>query len=314
VTHDSFFLKGFACDNVIEYELVTANGTVVTVTEDVNSDIFWALRGGGKSHTQGPHHHPMRQSDKITGNMIGIVTMYTLITYDIGEVWGGDMTWDPKYMSEINAAISGFTANNKDSRAALIPGYTFVAGNQSSHISMAYFYDGPSPPAKVFAAFTSVPSLSDTTKTQRYPQLLDIPGTTSATGLRTTNAVNSLPNMCISNMTSFLDWHWNHSSRAPFMSSRKHFEIQLFTMALQPISVGLQQASTAHGSGALAVHPDHGDKMWIEYDIGWMGSTCDTECPQQVKDLADQAVEYQREMYAESTPTNYVSGDLSYVS
>jgi hypothetical protein len=281
VTHDSFFLKGFACDNVIEYELVTANGTVVTVTEDVNSDIFWALRGGGKSHTQGPHHHPMRQSDKITGNMIGIVTMYTLITYDIGEVWGGDMTWDPKYMSEINAAISGFTANNKDSRAALIPGYT---------------------------------SLSDTTKTQRYPQLLDIPGTTSATGLRTTNAVNSLPNMCISNMTSFLDWHWNHSSRAPFMSSRKHFEIQLFTMALQPISVGLQQASTAHGSGALAVHPDHGDKMWIEYDIGWLGSTCDTKCPQQVKDLADQAVEYQREMYAESTPTNYVSGDLSYVS
>jgi FAD/FMN-containing dehydrogenase len=49
VTHDSFFLKGFACDNVIEYELVTANGTVVIVTEDVNSDIFWALRGGGKS-------------------------------------------------------------------------------------------------------------------------------------------------------------------------------------------------------------------------------------------------------------------------
>ena len=224
------------------------------------------------------------------------------------------MTWDPKYMSEINAAISDFTANNKDSRAALIPGYTFIAGNQSRHISMAYFYDGPSPPAKVFEAFTSVPSLSDTTKMQRYPQLLDIPGTTSATGLRTTNAVNSLPNMGLSNMTSFLDWHCNHSSRAPFMSLRKHFGIRLFTMALQPISVGLQQASAAHGSGALAVHPDHGDKMWIEYDIGWQGSTCDTECPQQVKDLADQAVEYQREMYAESIPTNYVSGDLSYVS
>jgi hypothetical protein len=178
------------------------------------------------------------------------------------------MTWDAKYMSEINAVISDFTANNKDSRAALIPGYTFIAGNQSRHISVAYFYDGPSPPAKVFEAFTSVLSLSDTTKMQRYPQLLDIPGTTSATGLRTTNAVNSLPNMGLSNMTTFLDWHWNHSSRAPFMSLRKHFGIRLFTMALQPISVGLQQASAAHGSGALAVHPDHGHKMWIEYDIG----------------------------------------------
>jgi len=80
--------------------------------------------------------------------------MYTLKTYDIGEVWGGEMAWDPKYLSKINAAISNFTANNKDPRAALIPGYKFVIGNQSSQISMSYFYDGPTPPSDVFAAFT----------------------------------------------------------------------------------------------------------------------------------------------------------------
>jgi hypothetical protein len=40
-------LQGFACDNVVEYELVTANGTILKANNKSNPDIFWALRGGG---------------------------------------------------------------------------------------------------------------------------------------------------------------------------------------------------------------------------------------------------------------------------
>ena len=38
---------GMACDNVVEYEVVTASGDVLAASADENPDLFWGLRGGG---------------------------------------------------------------------------------------------------------------------------------------------------------------------------------------------------------------------------------------------------------------------------
>ena len=38
---------GLACDNVTSYQLVTADGTTLRVSESQHQDLFWALRGGG---------------------------------------------------------------------------------------------------------------------------------------------------------------------------------------------------------------------------------------------------------------------------
>lgn len=38
---------GLACDNLISVEVVTAAGQVVVASEKQNSDLFWAIRGGG---------------------------------------------------------------------------------------------------------------------------------------------------------------------------------------------------------------------------------------------------------------------------
>jgi FAD/FMN-containing dehydrogenase len=38
---------GFACDNLVSVDMVTADGHYLTASEDENADLFWAVRGGG---------------------------------------------------------------------------------------------------------------------------------------------------------------------------------------------------------------------------------------------------------------------------
>ncbi len=57
---------GLSCDNVAAYEVVTADGSVLNASADENTDLYWALRGGG-------------------GNF-GIVTRFTFKLHPVGPI------------------------------------------------------------------------------------------------------------------------------------------------------------------------------------------------------------------------------------
>jgi len=83
--------KGFACDNVVEYEVVLADGRIVKADKDNNADLFRVLKGGS--------------------NNFGIVTNFKMNALKCDKVWGG-MTFFPKDV--IPAAIEAtynFTNN-----------------------------------------------------------------------------------------------------------------------------------------------------------------------------------------------------------
>ena len=61
---------GMTIDNLVEVDLVTADGELVTVSEAADPDLFWAIRGGG-------------------GNF-GIATRFRYRLHPVDMVTGGD--------------------------------------------------------------------------------------------------------------------------------------------------------------------------------------------------------------------------------
>jgi len=72
---------GLTIDNLLEADMVLADGTFVKASADENSDLFWAIRGGG-------------------GNF-GIVTSFLFQAHNVKMVIGGPSLWPVEQTEEI---------------------------------------------------------------------------------------------------------------------------------------------------------------------------------------------------------------------
>jgi hypothetical protein len=79
---------GLTIDNLLEADVVLANGERVRAAADENPDLFWAIRGGG-------------------GNF-GVVTSFLFRLHEVGTVFGGPTFWAAEQGAEVLSAYREF--------------------------------------------------------------------------------------------------------------------------------------------------------------------------------------------------------------
>jgi FAD/FMN-containing dehydrogenase len=79
---------GLTIDNLLEAELVLANGERVRASADENPDLYWAIRGGG-------------------GNF-GVVTTFVFRLHEVGTIFGGPTFWPVELGAEVLTAYREF--------------------------------------------------------------------------------------------------------------------------------------------------------------------------------------------------------------
>lgn len=83
---------GLTVDNLISADVVTANGTFLSASEEKHADLFWALRGGG-------------------GNF-GVVTSFEFALHPVGpQVLAGSVFWEADDTAEVLRFYRDFARN-----------------------------------------------------------------------------------------------------------------------------------------------------------------------------------------------------------
>jgi FAD/FMN-containing dehydrogenase len=86
---------GYTCDNLLEADIVTADGRFLRCNKEENADLFWALKGGG-------------------GNF-GVVTQFTYRLHPVGPmIYGGMLVFPPFAGREIAQAYRAFMETAPD--------------------------------------------------------------------------------------------------------------------------------------------------------------------------------------------------------
>ncbi|KAJ3498514.1 hypothetical protein NLG97_g1069 [Lecanicillium saksenae] len=247
-------LYGWACQNVISYEVMLANGSHVEVSYDKYSDLYYGLRIGN--------------------NNFGIVTHLNQRTYPMGKVWGGTVIYSGEQAKAFMGALADFQAKGQlDGKAAILPYLALT--NDTIFATFAYLDPTVKPTA--FDAFFKIPSVADLTKV--HDSFYDL----ASAGLP------PLPRWTYAATTALLDKD-TYVGIVDIISgfNERMQKIASGTLALmtQPISKSMVLASNRRvGGDPLGVRREA--QLWMGITAGWANGEDDEAVFQIVQDCTD---------------------------
>ncbi|KAK8880052.1 FAD-dependent monooxygenase [Apiospora arundinis] len=126
-------LYGLAADNVVNYEVVLANSSVINANASSNPDLWWALKG--------------------TNTNFGVITRYDIAAVDNASCWFEALEYAPSQAGALLEAIVSYaSAAEKDHNAAI----TFALTPTSGFVE--FIYHEPTVRPAAYSMFYDIPS------------------------------------------------------------------------------------------------------------------------------------------------------------
>ncbi|KAJ2983270.1 hypothetical protein NQ176_g812 [Zarea fungicola] len=132
---------GWACDNVVNFEVVLGNGSLVSANPNINPDLYLALKGGA--------------------NNLGVVTRFDLATFPQGNISSTLLVSDGSQAPAILKAFTDITTRPEfDIHTSLVTTPIYNSETKAWSIINIAVYTEPVENPPVFAELFSIPNLS----------------------------------------------------------------------------------------------------------------------------------------------------------
>ncbi|KAI1657067.1 FAD-binding domain-containing protein [Daldinia decipiens] len=234
-------LHGLVCDNVVEFQVVLANGSFVHANANSNKDLFWALKGGATN--------------------FGIVTTFKLITYPVQQVWGGIRGYTLADVPELlTAAFKYQTAPNKDPYANLmLQGFPI---NESFGVVLSLIYLKPEPNPIAFEPFYHINTTFDTTAISSFTEFLSGQAQAQLPPRIDWFTTTLTPNK------ELYDKIGSIVTTSKALDKIRSATAGSTSFSIQPISSSVIEAGNAKGGNALGLTAVN--QTWFKVDSGWL--------------------------------------------
>ncbi|KAI1746614.1 putative FAD-binding oxidoreductase [Xylaria castorea] len=232
-------MYGLACDNVQNFEVVLADGSIVNANQHSHADLWWALKGGG--------------------NNFGVVTRFTFTTYPTGNVWGGYRVYTLDALPALFDALLQYqSATVKDRYANLMMQAFPLNGTLGVLLNMVYNKPVEAPAA--FAPFYDIPTIANTVQIQPMTDFLasQVPPSLPrlnwyATSFKTEATLFKTVEKIV--------------TTSPELDTIRNLTAGSIAVGWQPISTSAIAAGHVRGGNALGL--ENVNQTWLAIDVGW---------------------------------------------
>ncbi|KAF3120332.1 hypothetical protein TWF703_002642 [Orbilia oligospora] len=247
---------GFACDTVVNYQVVTADGQVQNANASSNPDLFWALKGGT--------------------NRFGIVTAFDMRMYPLSKATGGTITYQysslPLVLEQIDVVHRHLESDPKASFFVNVMDAADVGVGK--FVEVVLYYGKPSTGFPIaFRSFFDIPGIvANTVSTKPYSELVPngreglSPGTLSHTWRSLTYKRSSVVNKKVARI-------FQEEAEKFRLSQDSSLQPGVFTLAYEPYATSMLSASQRTGGNALSLDRQDGPLMLALLTYSWINQT-----------------------------------------
>ncbi|KAH8701257.1 hypothetical protein GQ44DRAFT_744102 [Phaeosphaeriaceae sp. PMI808] len=226
---------GMAADNVKDFEIVLANGTITNANAEKNNDLFWALKGGGPN--------------------FGIITKMEIYTVPIRNIWYQLGVYSSK---QAPALIDAFAKWQKDGASDPRGTAGFVIGLETTIVGL--FWSEPAVKPEPFAPFYDIPQIEPAGK----PINSTLVGLTDLLAFVGGDVSARVDAELYKDVYEF----WKPKAQAVHDATGANV-----TFVFQPVPKSVAEASKKKGGNAMGIPEE--DQMWWSTTMDWFNAADD---------------------------------------